>query len=112
MKDLEKDFIENFGRNLGEKADQEILNEGNSECKHNRIFYIDNAFDGQAYWCDDCERHERMDYSPGFKMRFPQNALISTPNPGYWKEGVYSFKTDEKCIVHELKKDSWIERQN
>ena len=91
--DLESNFRELFARDIKEPAEQEILNEGNFNCKHLRVFYIDNAFDGQAFWCDDCKRHERMDYSPGYKIKFPANALISTPNAFYGGNFFYSFKS-------------------
>ena len=111
MTNLELEFQELFGRGLREKAEQEVLNQGDSECKHSRIFYIDNAFDGQAFWCDDCSRHERMDYSPGFKIKFPANVLISTPNPDYGGKSFYAFRANEKGIVDKyLNKEEWIKR--
>lgn len=77
-----------------QQAEQEVLNEGDPNCQHFHILYIDNAFDGQAFWCDNCPRHERIDYSPGFIMKFPVNALISTPNPKYGGEDFYAFRAD------------------
>ncbi len=108
---LEQEFQESFGRNLGEKVIQEVLNEGNVECNHRYIFYINNAFDGQAWWCDNCRRHERMDYSPEFKIKFPANALISTPNLEYGGESFYAFKTDKEGIADKaLDKKEWVKR--
>lgn len=95
---LKQQFRKSFGRDLEELAEQEVLNHGNPNCQHSRVFYIDNAFDGQAWWCDvsGCERHERMDYSPGYKMKFPVNALISTPNPKYGGEDFYAFRANNE----------------
>src|SRR3989344_6897022 len=80
----------------------QVLNEGDIKCNHGRVYYIDNAFDGQAWWCDDCPRHEKIDYSPGYKIKFLQNSLISTPNQEYGAEQFYAFRTDDKGIVHRL----------
>ena len=77
----------------------EILNEGNPECEHRHVEYISNAFDGQAFWCDDCPRHERLPYSPGEKIRFPSRAFIRTPNPQHGDSETYSHQADEKGIV-------------
>ena len=93
-KSLEHEFKESFGRSLEKPAEQEVLDSGDQKCKHSHIFYIDNSFDGQAWLCDDCSRHERMGYSPGVIMRFPVNALISTPNPKYGGEDFYAFRAD------------------
>lgn len=78
------------------------------------MFYIDNAFDGQAWWCDvaECSRHERMDYSPGFKMRFSPSVLISTPNPKYGGENFYSFKTNDKGAAEILDRKKWVRRKD
>jgi len=80
-----------------------VLNEGDSNCLHTHVFYIDNAFDGQAWWCDICPRHEKIDYSPGEKILFPPLALISTPNPEYGGEEVYTFRANKEGRV--TKKD-------
>ena len=109
--DIEKEFRENFGRDLEESVSQIVLDKGNLDCEHQRIFYIDNAFDGQAWWCDDCSRHERMDYSPGFKIKFPKNTLISTPNPEYGAEKFYAFRTDDKRFVNLLERREWMPRE-
>ncbi len=106
---LKDKFKEQTGRDLGEPAQQCILNARHPDCKHPRILYIDNAFDGQAFWCDDCPRHERMDYSPGFKIRFPANALISTPNEEYGRENFYAFRANSEGVV-EKKLDKLIAR--
>ena len=90
-------------------ATQEILNPGNKKCKHPHIYYIDNAFDGQAWWCDDCSRHERIDYSSGFIMKFPIGALISTPNPKYGREDFYAFRANDEGRAEKL--DEWIKRK-
>ena len=79
----------------------EVLKEGDENCSHDYILYIHNAFDGQAWWCDNpsCERHERMDYYPGKKMSFPPHAYIRTPNPHFGGEEVYSHQADADGIV-------------
>ena len=108
---LKDEFKAQTGRNLGESAKQEILNQGNPSCLHNHIFYLDNGFDGQAWWCDLCERQEKMAYSPGFKIRFPANALISTPNPKYGGEDFYAFKTNAGGVVEpDLNRNEWVRR--
>lgn len=106
---LEHKFKESFGRSLEKPAEQEVLDSGDQECKHLRIYHIDNAFDGQAWWCDDCSRHERIDYSPGFIMKFPANALISTPNPKYGGEDFYAFRANDEGKAEEL--GEWIKRE-
>jgi hypothetical protein len=103
-KSLEHEFEESFERSLEEPVEQEVLDSGDQECKHSRIFYIDNSFDGQAWWCDGCSRHERMGYSPGFIIKFPMNALISTPNPKYGGKGFYAFRTNDEGKVEDLDK--------
>ena len=61
---------------------QKILNPGNADCKHSYILYIDNKFDGQAWWCDQCTRQERMNYNPDIKILFPAEAYLRTlPEP-------------------------------
>ncbi|MBA7595908.1 hypothetical protein ES703_02873 [subsurface metagenome] len=101
-KSLEHEFKESFGRSLEKPAEQEVLDSGDQECKHSRIFYIDNSFDGQAWRCDDCSRHERMGYSPGFIMKFPVKALISTPNPKYGGKDFYAFRVNDEGKAEEL----------
>ena len=108
---LKDKFKEQTGRDLGKPAKQYILNSGHTDCKHPRILYIDNCFDGQAWWCDDCERHERMDYSPGFKIRFPANALIRTPNPRSGGLDFYSFRANQEGVAEEtLDRNEWTAR--
>lgn len=108
-KSLEHEFKESFGRSLEKPAEQEVLDSGDQKCKHSHIFYIDNSFDGQAWRCDDCSRHERIGYSPGFIMKFPVNALISTPNPKYGEENFYAFRANDEGKAEEL--DKWIKRR-
>ena len=108
---LKDAFREQTGRDLGEPTQQYILNAGHPDCKHPRILYINNSFDGQAWWCDDCERHERMDYSPGFKIRFPGNALISTPNERFGGSDFYSYRANQNGVVEKvLNRNEWIKR--
>ncbi len=78
-----------------------ILDEGNPNCEHEFIDYVDNKFDGQAFWCDmsDCNRHERIGYSPGHVMEFPSGSYIRNPNPKFGIRGVYSHKADENGIA-------------
>ncbi len=81
-----------------------VLNEGNPKCSHPYVYYINNALDGQTFWCDipGCERHEKMDYSPNVKIPFPPNAYIRTPNPMNGGEDFYSFKSDQEGIVKSI----------
>ncbi|HKZ34187.1 MAG TPA: hypothetical protein VJ142_03070 [Candidatus Nanoarchaeia archaeon] len=110
---LEEQFKRIFGRSLDEPAEQQVLNEGDSGCLHHRVLYIDNAFDGQAWWCDvsGCGRHERMDYSPGFKMKFPRDALIRTPNPEYGGENTYVFRANSEGLAKLLPRTEWTRRK-
>jgi len=104
--------IENGRRPIDRgQPESQILNEGNPDCIHARIFYIDNAFDGQAWWCDDCPRHDRIGYSPGYKIKLPPNALISTPNPKFGKEQFYAFRTNDDSVVADLDRDQWVPRK-
>ncbi len=82
----------------------QVLNEGNPNCSHPYVYYIDNALDGQAFWCDvpGCGRHEKMDYSPGVKILFPPQAYIRTPNPMNGGEEVYAHKADQDGIVRDI----------
>lgn len=82
-----------------EDCTTQVLDEGDPECKHNYILYIDNAFDGQAWWCDECGRYKRMGYCPGEKIRFPPDAYIRTLNPDYGGEEVYSWRADSDGVV-------------
>ncbi|MEK6840664.1 MAG: hypothetical protein AABX79_01795 [Nanoarchaeota archaeon] len=108
---LKDTFKVKTGRNLGECAKQEVLNQGNPNCKHPRVFYIDIPFDGQVWGCDDCPRQERIAYSPGFKIRFPAGALISTPNQEYGGRAFYTFRANEKGEVEKyLSRAEWVRR--
>jgi len=94
---------------------QTAMNKGNPNCKHQHVNYIDNGFDGQAWWCDetDCERHEKMNYSAGEKIIFPSNALIRTPNPEFGGGSFYAHKADSDGIVrNRLQKQEWIPYEN
>lgn len=93
------------------------MNQGSSECNHSHIFYVQEPFDGQAFWCDneDCKRHERIPYSKetaGQVMNFPVGALIRTPNPKYGGEDVYAFCADEngeaELLPRELRYEKFI----
>lgn len=91
-----------------------VLNEGNLNCNHNRVYYVDNAFDGQAWWCDEptCKRHEIIYYSPGEKIRFPLNAFIRTPNPEYGEGKFYAYQSNnEGAVTAVLPKDKWVSYQ-
>ena len=108
---LKDAFIEQTGRNLGECSEQKVLNQGNPGCQHPRVFYLDNGLDGQAWGCDDCERQERMAYSPGFKIRFPGNALISTPNERFGGLDFYSHRANQNGVVEKrLDRNEWVRR--
>jgi len=95
---------------MGEPV-SEVLSDGNPDCKHGRIFYINNSFDGQAWWCDECERHERIGYHPGYEIKFPPNALISTPNPKFGKEQFYAFRTNDDGAATDLDRNQWVPRK-
>ncbi|MBI4158635.1 hypothetical protein HY500_00050 [Candidatus Woesearchaeota archaeon] len=102
-----EEFKMRFGHEMG-KAPIEVLVQGNPDCPHDRVYYLDNAFDGQAYWCrrEECDRHVRMDYDPGRKIPFPPHALITTPNTEY--EGFYAHRANENGIVEKvLPRDQW-----
>lgn len=113
-KELEKYTKENFRkifrREINQPVPINILNEDDKDCNHDRIFYINNSFDGQAFWCDKCTRHERMNYSPGFTIKFPPSALISSPNPKYGAEEFYAFRADKEGVALELPKEEWVQR--
>lgn len=89
-----------------------VLNEGESDCKHERVLYEDVPFDGQSWRCDmrGCGRHERVAYSPGDKIRFPIGALISTPNPKYGGEKFYAFRANAEGLAEPLNRNEWIRR--
>ncbi len=71
---------------------------------------MNNSFDGQAYWCDGCSRHQRTDYSPGHIIPFPIGSLISIPNPKYGGENFYSFRADLEGKMQVLPKDERVPR--
>jgi hypothetical protein len=108
----EETFKRIFGRDINVRAPIEVLNEGDSSCRHERIYHINNSFDGQAFWCDNpsCKRHERMDYSPGHDIPFPPGALISTPNPKYGAENFYAFRANDKGEASLLERKDWVKR--
>lgn len=87
-----------------------IFDAGNPDCLHPRIFFIDNAFDGQAWWCDECPRHEKLEYSPGLKMPFPSDTLISASDPEHGEKKFYGWKTDKFGKAHELPREEWVPR--
>lgn len=96
-----QDMIDQYGLH-------QVLDKGNPECMHQRVFYEENAFDGSALYCDDCPRHERLGYSPGLKMPFPQDALIRTPNLKLGGGKYYSRKANERGVVeNELPISQW-----
>lgn len=97
---------------MADVLEGKVLNEGKPNCKHEKILYENNMFDGQAWWCDihDCGRHEQLGYSPGDKIKFPSNTLISTPNPKYGGERFYAFRTNDKGEAKLLNKDEWVRR--
>ncbi len=110
---IEELFKKEFGRDIKEPALIDVLNIGDETCKHERVFYVDNAFDGQAWWCDDCPRHERMDYSPGNIIKFPSNALISTPNLKFGGYSFYGLRADSNGIVsYAFSRDDRIPRRD
>ena len=96
---------------MGVILEGQVLKKGGLNCKHDKVLYIDNAFDGQAFWCDmpDCGRHERIPYSPGNRIRFPASALIRTPNPKYGGEEFYSFRADSNGEAKPLPRKFWEE---
>src|SRR3989344_2567670 len=98
---------------MGEILEGIVLKQGDLDCYHERIFYIDNDFDGQAWWCDlpKCGRHEKIPYSPGDKIKFPAHALISTDNPKYGGEIFYAFRTNENGEAKLLPRDQWLGRE-
>lgn len=102
--DYKKFLFEKFSAPVAEMllkgyGKQKVLDEGNPDCEHGKILYANNAFDGQAWWCDNCSRHEMMGYSPGLIIKFPPHALIRTPNPQFGGEGVYSHRANANGIV-------------
>ena len=108
---IPNDIVEAYEKRVGfhvarrlvqQYGNHEILNEGDPSCHHRIVYYIDNKFDRQAWWCDACSRHERLGYTPGKIMRFPPNSYLRTPNPEYGAESVYAWKTDKDGNVEEL----------
>lgn len=83
---------------FNETAIREILNQGHLKCRHEYVDYLDNDFDGQAWWCDICSRHERLDYSPAQKIRFPPNAYIRCPNPDFGDNDTYAHKANDEGV--------------
>jgi len=86
--------------------ESQVLNEGNPQCSHSHVHYIDNAFDGQAWWCDEpkCKRHERIDYSPEHKIKFPPHAFIRN-----FTNKFYCYQAnDEGIVTGELPREKWI----
>lgn len=98
---------------MGNVLEGTVLNEGNLDCNHGRVFYEDNSFDGQAFWCDikGCGRHVCLGYSPGDKLKFPSDALISTPNPEYGGEVFYAFRVNDEGLAELLERKNWVERR-
>jgi hypothetical protein len=84
----------------------EILNEGKIGCAHRFVYFIDNAFDGKAWWCDEplCERQEKT--GQGEKIMFPANAYIRTPNPAFGGEAVYAHRADSTGDVKDILPES------
>ncbi len=81
-----------------ETVRNEIVNMGSKDCTHPYICYIDNAFDGQAFWCDMCAYQEQMDYNPGEKLVFPPHAYIRTGG----RDGTYAWQANAEGIVTEI----------
>lgn len=116
---LEQEFERVYRRKLGEPVSQVVHDEGNLDCRHNKIVYWNVALQGQAWWCDvsNCDRHEGMDYSPGTTMRFPPNSLVAMPNPEYGGtdekggERFYSHETGGQGIIRLLDKKDWAKRE-
>jgi len=90
--DIAKKLVSEYGKH-------EVLDRGDSNCNHQKVLYIDNSFDGQAWWCDDCSRHERLRYTPGEIIKFPPYARIRTPNSKSGGEKVYAYRADINGIV-------------
>ena len=117
MVDFERDprvkkFYREYGRSIHERAPVEIVNDGDPSCLHEKICYLSDGFEGQAFWCDLCDRHERIDYSPGYKIPLPPNSLVRTPNPQYGNGQFYAFKVDEDGEVHPLSQESWVPKED
>jgi len=91
-----------------QRARQETLNEGDPNCTHERICYVDSRFSGQSWVCDygNCRRTEGIEPRPQQALnppilRFPPGALIRTPHvPSGWD--TYTMKADENGIPRNL----------
>lgn len=83
-------------------AENKVFYEGNPECKHDRVLYIDFGITGQSWHCDypECERQEAIGYSDsGEKIKFPPLAYIMTENAKFGGHGVYSHRADENGLA-------------
>tara|TARA_Y100000310_G_scaffold345056_1_gene461455 strand:- start:495 stop:788 length:294 start_codon:yes stop_codon:yes gene_type:complete len=88
---------------------EQTINKGQSQCPHNYISYLNAGFDGQAWWCDipECNRHERLGYTPIEKIQFPPNAFIRVSETNH-----YFWQANEQGIAQKLPKDDRINRDS
>ncbi len=98
----------------GFDGEAEVLCEGKADCNHAHLNYVAVPLDGQAFWCDDCARQERVLYSKDRPnapvMTFPPGSLVRVPNPQYGGEDVYAFRTDSEGKLQLLASEKRVRR--
>lgn len=77
---------------------QDILVDGNPNCEHLYLLYVNNRREGQYWKCDnpECGRKEWTDSKNHLTIKFPPGAFIRSKRN---KKDIYRYQADEKGIV-------------